>query len=116
MKKILLLILCVFLSNNISFAYNYSEEDKNMFYDSFIEGYIEQMTNSINNLAIDQNKKDTFIKEFVKLINRNELIDSSWSCIQKYPVNDIVSASITCTSNWTTQQTEKNKKLFESIK
>ena len=116
MKKIFILIMLMLVTVNIAFGFNYSDEDKNMFYDAFIDGYIEQMTNKINALDIEQQKKESIITEFKKLINKTELINSSWNCIQKYPINDIVSASINCTAEWTANQSEKNKKLLQSIK
>lgn len=114
--KYFLTFLFIFSSLNISWAFDYSLEEKNLFYDSFIEGYISEMTKIINQTDMEQSKKDKFLTEFKKQINKDELINSSWDCIKKYPINDIVSASVTCTSDWSNKQIEKNKKLFSSIK
>ncbi len=116
MKKILLCFVLFIIVSDISPAFDYTEEDKNLFYDSFTEGYIEQITKAVQAAEIDDNKKNKFISEFPKIIDRNELINSSWECIKKYPINEIVQASITCTAGWTQNQTEKNKALFNAIK
>ncbi len=114
MKKILFFIL-VIMTCNSSLAYNYSDADKEMFYNSFINGYIDGMTDYITASALPQDKKDKFLTEFKKLINREELINSSWTCIEKYSIKEIVSAAITCTEDWTDRQAARNKKLLESL-
>ena len=114
MKKILFILL--FCTANTCFAFEYTDDDRDMFYDAFIEGYIQEMTNSINALNIDETKKHQFLKEFISQINRNDLINSSWNCIKNYPINEIVKASVVCTQDWSKQQTEKSKILFEKIK
>ena len=111
-----LTFILIFSGLNISLAFDYSEEDKNLFYNSFIEGYICEMTKIINQIDMEQSKKDKFLAELKKQINKEELVNSSWDCIKKYPINDIVSASVTCTADWSNKQIEKNKKLFSSIK
>ena len=116
MKKIFKLFILFFLFSNIAFAFEYSENDKEIFYDSFIDGYIEQMTIAVNSLDIEQAKKEKFLKEFIKNINKQNLINSSWGCITKYPIKDIVTASVVCTQEWTENQTVQNKKIFEAIK
>ncbi len=112
--KLLFLTLIITTFNPV-FAFNYTEEDKRMFYDAFIDGYITEMTKTVNQLNIEQEKKDKFTTELKKTINKKELINSSWSCIQSYPIEQIVSASVICTMDWTSRQTQKNKKLFNML-
>lgn len=116
MQNFKFLILLIFLSFNSAYAFNYTEEDKNMFYDAFIDGYVTEMAKAVNQLEIEQNKKDAFMSALKQNINKNDLINSSWNCIQSYPIEQIVTASVLCTSNWTNSQTEKNKKLFDLLK
>lgn len=118
MKIITLTILGLVLISalNPAMAYKYTDEDKNMFYDAFLDGYFTEMQKSVNQLEIDQSKKTLFMSELKKRTNKHELINSSWSCIQKYPLQQIVPASVICTSEWTNKQTEKNKDLFELLK
>ena len=118
MKKIILFIFLsiIFSSLNTSVAFEYTQEDKDIFYDAFLEGYFTEMEKSINNLNIEQEKKDNFIQNLKERTNRNELINSSWSCIQKFPIEKIIEASVICTSSWTQKQIENNKDLFDMLK
>ena len=118
MRKIIIFIFLsiIFSSLNISLAFEYSQEDKDIFYDAFLEGYFTEMEKSINNLNIEQEKKDNFIQNLKKRTNRNELINSSWNCIQKFPIEKIVEASVICTYSWTQKQIESNKDLFDMLK
>lgn len=115
MKKILI-IFCFLAVSDIAYSFEYTDNDRDMFYDAFIEGYVQEMTKAVKNLNIDENKKEIFLKEFIKQINKTELINSSWQCIQKYPVNQIITASVVCTQDWNKMQTEKSRKIFEEIK
>ena len=114
MKKIIILMLFIF-SCNSAFSFEYSETDKEMFYNSFLNGYIDGMTDTILASSLSKEKQQKYISEFKKQINRDELINSSWDCIKSYPVKEIVSAAVTCTSEWTDKQAAKNKKLLETL-
>jgi hypothetical protein len=114
--KFLLLFLCLIGISNTCFAYKYCEDDKRMFYDAFLDGYITEMKSSVEKLNIEQEKKDKFISLLQERIDREYLIKSSWECIQKYPVEQIVSASVICTTEWNKKQTQTNKDLFDLLK
>ncbi len=118
MKKItyFIILIGILINFNYAYAYKYSEEDKEMFYNAFLEGYFTETEKSVNNLNIDASKKAQFLKELKQRIDKTELINSSWSCIQKYPIQQIVAASVICTADWNKSQTEKNKDLFEMLK
>ncbi len=115
MKKLSYLFLILICANPV-FAFNYSEEDKNMFYDAFLDGYITEMQKTVDQLEIEQEKKDKLMSAIKKQTKKQELINSSWKCIQDYPIEQIVSASVICTADWTEKQTEKNKNLFKLLK
>ena len=118
MKKLricLLFIIYFFLSNNV-FCFQYTEEDKQLFYDAFINSYISEMQRIVEDLDVEQNKKDLFMQNLKKDIDREYLMKSSWDCIQKFPIESIVQASILCTSAWNKKQSEKNKRRFEMLK
>lgn len=104
------------LSVNTTFAHKYGEDDKNMFYDAFIDGYILEMQKTIDKLDVEQEKKDKFMTLLKENIDKKYLMKSSWNCIQKFPIEQIVTASILCTSDWNKRQSEKNKDLFEVLK
>lgn len=115
MKKLSYLLLILICANPV-FAFKYSEQDKNMFYDAFLDGYITEMQKTVDQLEIEQEKKDKLINEIKKQTKKQDLINSSWACIQSYPIEQIVSASVICTSDWTNKQAEKNKNLFKMLK
>ncbi len=115
MKNIKFLFLILLLNFNPVWAFNYSENDKNMFYDAFIDGYVTEMAKTVNQLDIEQSKKDNFIAALKKNINKKDLMNSSWTCIKSYPIEQIVSASVICTSEWTSKQAKKNKELLSLL-
>lgn len=114
--KFLLTLWIIFINFMPSYAYKYSEQDKDMFYSAFLEGYFTEMEKAVEKLDVPQEKKDKFMLELKRKTNKQELVNSSWSCIEKYPINQIVSASVICTSDWTNRQTEKTKDLFDYLK
>lgn len=114
-KLFLILYICI-LSTGIVQAHKYGEEDKTMFYNAFIDGYITEMQKSVDKLDVEQEKKDKFMYLLKENIDKKFLIKSSWKCIQKFPIEQIVPASILCTSEWNKKQSEKNKDLFEVLK
>lgn len=119
MKNLELITLGVLFTTSVVnpiYAFDYTAEDKNMFYSAFLDGYFAEMQKAVNQLNIDQSKKDSFMDELKKRTNKQELINSSWNCIQKYPLQQIVSASVICTSDWAGKQTQQNKDLFELLK
>ncbi len=115
MKNLIYLFLNLFLTFNSVFAFEYSEQDKDMFYDAFIDGYMAEITKNINQLDIEQSKKDKFISSLKNSIDRQNLINSSWDCIKKYPIQQIVSASVICTEDWNNNQIKKNKEIFDLL-
>ena len=117
MKKFsFLFLITIFLFSNSAFAFQYCEQDKIMFYDAFIDGYITEMQKNVDKLNIKQEKKDQFMELLKQRVNREYLIKSSWNCIQAYPIKQIVSASVICTADWSKKQHENNKDLFELLK
>ncbi len=113
MKKLFIIYLLLF--TNTAFAFNYSDEDKNIFYDAFIEGYMQKISETVNSLDMEQTKKDIIINEFAKQIDKTDLMNSSWDCIKKYPINDIVKASVECTQDWTAKQAKIHQQIFKKI-
>ena len=116
MRKKIFLIFCIVLNLNPVFAFKYSEADKDMFYTSFLEGYFSEFEKSIEKLNISQDKKIMFMEAVKQRTSRYDLINSSWNCIEKYPISQIVEASVECTSEWSQKQLEENKDLFDLLK
>ncbi len=115
MRKIFTLLLFLIFVNP-AFAFEYTENDKVMFYNAFLDGYFTEMQKSINNLQIEQSRKDKLMSELKANTNRQELINSSWGCIQKYPIQQIVSAAVLCTTEWNGKQISQNKELYDLLK
>ena len=101
---------------NPIYAFEYSESDKEMFYSAFLDGYFTEMEKAVDKLDIAQEKKDKYIAQLKQRINREELMNSSWGCIKKYPLQQIVAASVICTADWNKKQSENNKDLFDLLK
>ncbi len=116
MKKLIICIFFIILNFDICLAFEYTEEDKNMFYDAFLDGYFLEMAKIVNKLDIESDKKEKYMNTLKESINRQELVNSSWDCIKKYPIQQIVTASVVCTSDWNDKQVIKNKKLYEMLK
>ncbi len=115
MRKIFTLLLFLLFINPV-FAFEYSESDKVMFYNAFLDGYFTEMQKSINKLDVEQSKKDQLMQDLKKNTNRQELVNSSWGCIQKYPIQQIVSAAVICTTEWNGKQVSQNKELYDLLK
>ena len=113
---IILTIFFTLIFINPIYAFEYTESDKEMFYSAFLDGYFTEMEKAVNKLDIAQDKKDKFITELKQRINRKDLMDSSWGCIKKYPLQQIVAASVICTADWNKKQSEINKDLFDLLK
>ncbi len=116
MKKGFFIILIIIFTGNIGFCFNYTDEDKDAFYDAFIEGYIESTIKELDKYNTDNSVKEKFERELRSKINKKELINSSWNCIKQYPLNDIISATVICTYDWTKRQTIINREIYNSIK
>lgn len=116
MKNIKYWLIILAFNFNTVFAFNYNEADKNMFYDAFLDGYFTEMAKSVSQMDIEESKKEKLMNAIRKQTDKQELINSSWGCIQKYPIDQIVPASVICTSDWTKKQTIKNKDLFKLLK
>ncbi len=99
-----------------AYAFKYSENDKQMFYDAFLDGYYTEMQKSIDKLDIEQEKKDKFMAALKKNTNKQELINLSWDCIKTYSIKQIISAAVICTQDWNKVQRARNKDLFEMLK
>ena len=116
MKRIFFIILAFIIGANTSFGFNYTDDDRDAFYDAFIEGYIERTIKELDKYNVDSTKKERFEQELRAQINKKDLINSSWQCIKQYSLDEIIPATVICTYDWTKRQTIKNRELYNSIK
>ena len=70
MKNIKYWILIFALNFNSVFAFNYTETDKEMFYDAFLDGYFTEIAKSINQMNIEQSKKDKLVETIKNQTNK----------------------------------------------
>lgn len=83
MKKFLCtLLLGLVLTTQYTLAVEYTEEQKNFLYDVFLEHYTKGMHENIDKLNLDANAKEEIKVQFNESINREELINSTWPCLQ----------------------------------
>ena len=113
MKKIICaLILGLILGTQYSFAVEYTEEQKQYLYDVFLEHYTAGMSKNFDTLKLDGETTAQIKQEFENSIDRNELINMSWPCLQ--PADPTSQEAISkCFMPWGLKQQEKS---FEIIK
>ena len=110
MKKIIIyFLLIIFISLNIpASAQKYTEQQKQQIYDMIIQAYIINSEANFQKAGLPKEVKDLFINHVKENINREELIKSTWYCVEpNYKVNP--QAFRNCLNPWY----EKQKILFE---
>lgn len=108
MKKVFsfAILTCILLMGSVSYAYNYTEQQKNAFYNDFIKGYIMGIDIVANSLKLPQAKKQQ-IKNYMRAsINRQELVNMTWGCLQTKNLNN-TNEIIQCAKPWADKQNEK---------
>lgn len=90
MKKRIIFLFCTLLLCPVTFAYNYSEEEKAEIYNGFIDGYLKGIDMQLNIMQVPADKKQE-IKSFMKQnINKQQLINETWGCIQTKEPYDVM--------------------------
>lgn len=113
MKKFLcLLLLGLVFSTQYTFAVEYTEEQKQYLYDVFLQEYTKGMSNNFDTLNLDSATTEQIKQEFLNSIDRNELINMSWPCLQEADPTSREAVS-KCFMPWGLKQQEKS---FEIIR
>lgn len=90
MKKIIMsfsIILAIGFGSSV-FAYQYSEAEKNAMYDLFIASYLSSATQEIQKYPIANDKKQQMINFVKNNVNKQQLINQTWGCVQsKHPTD-----------------------------
>jgi len=83
MKKLSIILLLIALNcGAVSYAYQYTEQEKNKIYNEFIKEYKLSINQQLSTMQLTESDK-MLIKTFMDSnFNKKELINSSWSCIQ----------------------------------
>ena len=84
MKKlsICLFFALVFGFNSVAFSYEYTKEQVNALYDLIITNYSVSITRQIQTMQIPEEKKQRLINYAKNNINRQQLINQTWGCVQ----------------------------------
>ena len=105
MKKFIVFILFI-LFCPICFAYNYTEADKNEFYNSFLTGYFKNLELQVKMLPVPETKKQQIYSYVKQNTNKQELINETWGCVQtKEPMN--IPGLQQCFAPWGEKQKKK---------
>lgn len=84
MKKfIILAISLISISSNV-FAYEYSQEFKKGFYDSFIANLFGSLKESLFSQDFKPNSVNEYVATMRTRLDRNELEKETWGCVSKY--------------------------------
>lgn len=94
-------------------------ENKKEFYDNFIPELFNGMKKELISQGFTKYSVSMFMKELEPRFNRQELEDSTWECVSKYPIKDLLDKENnekfihTCFSDWTIKYVNKNYDLAQ---
>ena len=106
-----LICLVVFIGQSVN-AQTYTEQDKNTYYDLFLVGYLNGVNKQIQAYPIANDKKPLLLNFAKQNINKQELMNETWGCVQTKAPTDLVGQG-SCFMNWSMKQ---NRDLIEYIK
>ena len=105
MKKIAmsaLLILAISIGSS-AFAYQYTEQQKVAMYDLFVASYIASISQQVQAYPLPANKKQQIINFAKSNVNKQQLINETWGCIQKKEPTDQLGVQ-SCFIPWSKKQ------------
>ena len=114
MKKfyIYTLLMLILGLNAPAFGYEYTEQDKNTYYDLFLVGYLNGINKQIQAYPIANDKKQLILNFAKQNINKQELMNETWGCVQAKAPTDLVGQG-SCFMSWSMKQ---NNDIIEYIK
>lgn len=105
MKKIAmssLLVLAISIGSS-AFAYQYTEQQKSAMYDLFVASYIASISQQVQAYPLPSNKKQQIIDFAKSNVNKQQLINETWGCVQtKEPMDQLGIQS--CFIPWSKKQ------------
>lgn len=106
-KFLSILILCLIFSAQYTYAVEYTEEQKQYLYDVFLDHYNAGMSKNFDSLKLDGETTAKIKEDFANSIDRNELINMSWPCLQQADPTSQEAVS-KCFMPWGLKQQEKS--------
>lgn len=120
MKKIFIIFVSLILFGLPALAFEYSAQEKKVFYDNFLKGMFWAMELSLVNNNIPQDKADRYISAMKGRIDRTQLENETWACVSKYTQKQMSSMSDEiskeCFSKWADDYYTKNQDLMKLLK
>ena len=89
MKKFLILGAVVLFGMQ-AFAYNYDATFKKSYYDGFIASMFNSLQNSLLSQGFTRESVSTYISTMKSRLNRTQLENTTWSCVQKYSYQEMI--------------------------
>ena len=119
MKKILILLCAIFMLTS-SAAFAYSDHEKKLFYDGFIQGFFGELPDSLVKNGHNRAKAQKYTVALQARLNRQQLEQQTWSCISRYSIEEMNARQkelgIICFGPWVTKFLEKNADLQQLLR
>lgn len=120
MKKIFIIFVSLLLLGLPALAYEYSAQEKKVFYDNFLKGVFLGMELSMSKHNIPHSKSSAYINAMKKRVNRRQLENETWACVSKYTTNQMFvqseKISKECFGKWMQNYYTKNQDLLKLLK
>ena len=120
MKKIFIIFVSLILFGLPALAFEYSAQEKKVFYDNFLKGMFWAMEQSLLTNNIPKSKARVYINAMKKRVNRRQLENETWSCVAKYNPAQLntMSEKISkeCFTKWANDYYTKNQDLIKLLK
>ena len=120
MKKIFIIFVSLILFGLPALAFEYSAQEKKVFYDNFLKGMFWAMEQSLLLNNIPKSKVTTYVNAMKKRVNRQNLENQTWACVSKYTQKQMSSMSDEiakeCFSKWADDYYTKNQDLMKLLK
>lgn len=121
MKKIIVLAITLISLCSSTFAYEYTQEFKKGFYDSFIANLFGGLKESLFAQGFKPNSVDEYVATMRTRLDRTQLEKETWGCVSKYTPDALEKNSYKivseCFGKWNEDFFfEKNQNAIEILK
>lgn len=117
MKRVITLFIAFLALSLSAFAYNYTNEDKQEFYDAFSTEFFSSMNDELISNGFQKSGVYIYSTQLKSRFNRTELENASWACIAKYSPEqlskDIQGITHECFASWIENFIGKNSDLAQ---
>ncbi len=115
MKKILILLIALFIAASSTYAADYSPEFKKSFYDGFLGGMFKSYELQLIKSGYAPAKVKKHSTALKSRVNRKQLEAQTWGCVSKYTVQQLATSqqkiSNECFAPWVKTFFTKNADL-----